>query len=95
MSILNQKLLLKICENEKLDKKLMFEKYLPEDIKNHKSIESNSNMSQNSDEEILEMIHFEGENYYYQTTGKFIVYNSSTEPVGYFKNGKIIFSKVD
>ncbi len=79
-----KKLLLQICQGEKLDKQAMINKYLPQEIAKLDI--------QPTDEDVLDSIEFNGTRYYYQPTGKCIVFDSTTKPVGVYKNGKIIFA---
>ena len=81
------KLLITICQGEKLDLDEMKLKYL-----NQKEINSINIERTNDDiiENLLNKIRIDDQDYYYESQQDGKVFNISNEVVGIFKNGKII-----
>ena len=93
-TILNEKikLLVEICQGEKLDFEVMKMKYLknkelsqitPEILPQEKNV---------VEEELLDIIEYNGKEYYYKTSGDKMVYDMESKQVGVYKDNKIIFN---
>lgn len=86
------KLLVNICNGEKLDFNEIKSKYLkPKEIEYFEPTNINKNNGI-IDDNLLDKINIDDKDYYYESINNGIVYDTNTKPVGIYKNGKIIFN---
>lgn len=86
------KLLVNICNGEKLDFNEIKLKYLkPKEIEYFEPTNINKNNGI-IDDNLLDKINIDDKDYYYESINNGIVYDTNTKPVGIYKNGKIIFN---
>jgi len=85
------KLLYDICLGENLDFNIIKNKYLKSKEISMISLEEIPKEKQVVEEVLLNKVVFDGTEYYYETSGNNIVYNMESNPVGTYKNSKIIF----
>jgi hypothetical protein len=85
------KLLLAVCNGEDLDFDFIKNKYLKSKELNNITEEELIKESI-VEEELLDKININNREFYYEPKEKGLVYDSSSKPVGIFKNGKIIFN---
>ena len=80
-------LLESIAENEGLELEYLKKKYLAnKKKKNTKNDESTSN-----NDELLDVLIYEGSEYYYEDKESGLVYDNTSKVVGTFINGKVVF----
>jgi len=86
------KLLIAICNGEGLSIDDIKLKYLkPKELEFIEPNESTKNTI-NIDDNLLDKIIINDQDYYYEPVNNGIVYNIDNQPVGTYKNGKVIFS---
>ena len=84
------KLLVLIAEGEGLDFNILKNKYLkPKELMQFTQIIQPK--VQIEDNNIMDKIEFNGKQYYCESKEKSIVYDMNSKPVGYYKNGTIVF----
>ncbi len=86
------KLLLTVCNGEGLDFDKLKIKYLKSKELNHVSKEESTKESDIIEEDLLDKISIDGQEYYYEPKEKGILYDMSSKPVGIFKNNKVILN---
>ena len=92
--ILNEKikLLVEICQGEKLDFEIIKMKYLKNKELSQITAEVLPQDKNIVEEELLDLIQYNGKEYYYKTTGEKTVYDMESKPIGFYKDNMIIFS---
>ena len=86
------KLLVAICNGEGLDINEMKNKYLkPKEIDNFELEKINKNNTL-IDDNLLDKIRINDQDYYYKPVNNGTVYNTDNQPVGIYKNGSIIIN---
>ena len=87
------KLLIAICNGEKLDFNEMKIKYLKaKEIENFEPINVNKNNGIIEDN-LLDKITIDNIDYYYESINNGIVFDVDNIPIGIYKNGKVIFNE--
>lgn len=86
------KLLLTVCNGEGLDFDKLKIKYLKSKELNHVSKEEEVKESDVIEEDLLDKIEINGIEYYYEPKEKGIVYDLNSNPVGIFKNSKVVLN---
>lgn len=86
------KLLVAICNGEGLDFDTIKNKYLK--TKELTQINTTKKVIEPEiiEEEMLDKIEINGTQYYYEAKEKGVIYNSSSKPVGFYKNGEFILN---
>jgi hypothetical protein len=87
------KFLLAICNGENLDFNEMKIKYLKPRELGNLNIDDSTRGSFSIDDNLLDKIRINDEDYYYESVNNGIVYNANNQPVGLYKNGAIVFNK--
>ena len=80
-------LLESIAENEGLELEYLKKKYL---VKNKKKKNTKNDEPSNNDE-LLEVLVYEGSEYFYEDKESGLVYDDTSKVVGTFINGKVVF----
>ena len=81
-------LLESIAENEGLELDYLKKKYL---VKNSKKKEIKKDEYNSNNDEVLEVLVYEGSEYFYENKESGLVYDDSSKIVGTFINGKVVF----
>lgn len=93
-NVINEKiqLLIEVCNGEGLDFEQIKKKYLKSKELNY--IPNNTVVIEhnNVEDDLLDKIEINGEQYYYEAKENGIVYNSNSKQIGIFTNGQIIFN---
>jgi hypothetical protein len=87
------KLLEQISEGEDLKLTDLINKYLND--KEKKGLKSNEKSIDVKTEDLLDTIEFNGKTYYYENKDKGQVFDNKSKQVGFYKDGKIVFTKDD
>jgi len=86
------KLLIAICNGEGLDINEMKNKYLKsKELENFEPEHLNKNNNL-IDDNLLDKIRINDQDYYYEPVSNGIVYNTDNQPVGIYKNGSIVIN---
>lgn len=93
-NVINEKikLLMAICNGEGLDVEKIKSKYLTSKELNHNVTEYAVPENKITEENLLDKIEINGEEYYYEQKEKGSIYNMESEIVGVYKDGKFIFN---
>jgi hypothetical protein len=86
------KMLMEICEGEKLNFDVMKTKYLKNKEINQIVVDYIPKETETTEEELLDMLEYNGKEYYYKTSGDKTVYDMDSKEVGVYKDNKIIFN---
>lgn len=87
------KLLVAICNGEGLDLTKMKTKYLKPKEQVNLDQDGLNHCSFSIDDNLLDKIRINDEDYYYESVNNGTVYNINNQPVGLYKNGTVIFNK--
>ena len=87
------KLLVEICNGEGLNLNEMKMKYLRTNELGNLDLNDTIQGSFLVDDNLLDKIKINDEDYYYEPVNNGTVYNINNQPVGLFKNGVVIFNK--
>ncbi len=86
------KMLMEICEGEKLNFEVIKTKYLKNKEINQIVQDYIPKEIETTEEELLDIIEYNGTEYYYKTSDDKTVYNMNGKDVGIYKDNKIIFN---
>ena len=87
------KLLVAICNGEGLNLTEMKTKYLKPKEQGNLDQEEINHCSFSIDDNLLDKIRINDEDYYYEPVNNGTVYNINNQPVGLYKNGAVVFNK--
>jgi predicted methyltransferase len=92
--LVNEKIrmLMEICEGEKLNFDIMKTKYLKNKEINQIVVDYTPKETETTEEELLDILEYNGKEYYYKTSGDKTVYDMDSKVVGVYKDNKIIFN---
>lgn len=93
-NVLDEKirLLINVCNGEGLDFDKIKGKYLKQKELSQVMEDDIFTESQSFEEDLLDKVEINGEQYYYEPKEKGIIYDMSSNPVGIYKSGKFIFN---
>jgi hypothetical protein len=86
------KMLMEICEGEKLNFEVIKTKYLKNKEIDQIVQDYTPKEIETTDEELLDLIEYNGIEYYYKTSDDKTVYDMDGKDVGIYKDNKIIFN---